>query len=126
MCQGSVSAPNRASSLSPLPVPCTAPWPSLGVMALAGAAIPPPSLEESGLLAEVLGQSEQLSLPGFALEELIHDAVGISAPCVVAGHGSKVMPVSSMAWGAAGICRKRRSLALPFLPASSSWAAAMP
>lgn len=58
-CQGSVSAPNRAGSLGPLAVPSMAPWPSVREMALAGSAIQPPSLAESGFLAEVLGQPSQ-------------------------------------------------------------------
>lgn len=54
-----MSAPNRAGSLGSLAVPCMAPWPFVRVMALAGAAIQPPSLAESGFLAEVLGQPSQ-------------------------------------------------------------------
>lgn len=56
---GSVSAPSTAGPLGPLAVPCMAPWPSVGVVALAGAAIQPLSLAESGFLAEVLGQPSQ-------------------------------------------------------------------
>lgn len=54
-----VSSQQSRISLGPLAVPSMAPWPSVGVMALDGAATQPPSLAESGFLAEVLGEPSQ-------------------------------------------------------------------